>query len=59
MKRNQSLTAERPDITLAILFMLTSGIAIVGVVAEIMFIKTHLELVARQLSLLTLGVITN
>lgn len=42
-------------ITLGILFTLTIAIAIIGVVAEIVFVTNHLKLIARQVSVLSIG----
>lgn len=46
-------------ITLGILFALTIAIAIIGIVAEIAFITSHLELIARQISLVSIGGFSN
>ncbi len=49
------LIDRNPQITFGLLFVFTIAIAIVGIAAEVMFITNHLELVARQISLLTVG----
>lgn len=46
-------------ITLGILFALTIAFAIIGIVAEIAFITNHLELIARQISLVSIGGFAN
>jgi hypothetical protein len=53
------LIDRNPQIMFGLLFTLTIALAIVGIVAEVVFITNHLELVARQISLLTVGGISN
>lgn len=53
------LIETNPYITFGLLTTLTITIAIIGLAAEVMFITNHLEFVARQVSLLSIGGIMN
>jgi hypothetical protein len=53
------LIDRNPQIMFGLLFTFTMVIAIIGIAAEVMFIISHLELVARPISVLTLGGISN
>jgi hypothetical protein len=46
-------------VTFGLLFALTIAIALVGLAAEIAFVTSHLELIARQISLLSIGGVSN
>jgi hypothetical protein len=53
------LIETNPYITFGILTTVTIALAIIGMAAEVMFITNHLELVARQVSLLSIGGVMN
>lgn len=54
-----SLANKKPYITLGILFSFALALAVIAVAAEVLFVISHLELIARQISLLTVGGISN
>ncbi|MBL8208200.1 MAG: hypothetical protein JNM09_28465 [Blastocatellia bacterium] len=53
------LINENPYITFGILFSFALTLAVIGIAAEVVFVISHLELIARQISLLTVGGISN
>ncbi|HEX4946422.1 MAG TPA: hypothetical protein VFZ34_07165 [Blastocatellia bacterium] len=55
---NQSIDLY-PPITIGVLFAFTITIAVIGITAEVAFVTSHLELVARQIGSLTVGGVTH